>query len=132
MSMTDPIADLFTRIRNAGIAGQTKTDMPHSALKENIGRVLVREGFLKEVQVTEVEGRKRMRLYLKLDPDGQTVIQRIERVSKPGRRVYRGSRDCPRVLRGLGIGIYSTSKGILTDHECRDQRVGGEYLGRIW
>jgi len=132
MSMTDPIADLFTRIRNAGMAGQSKTDIPYSTVKEGIARLMVREGFLKEVQVTEVDARKRMRVYLKLDPDGQTVIQRIERVSKPGRRVYSGSREIPRVLRGLGIGIYSTSKRILTDHDCREQRVGGEYLGRIW
>ena len=132
MTMTDPIADLFTRIRNAGLAQRTKVDIPHSHLKERVASLLVREGFLRETQVTEVSGRKRLRAYLKTDDDGDCVISRIERVSRPGRRVYRASRDIPRVLRGMGVGIYSTSKGILSDRECREQRVGGEYLGRIW
>ena len=132
MTMTDPIADLFTRIRNAGMARHTKTDIPHSVLKESMANLLVREGFLKEVQVTELEGRKRIRAYLRTDEDGNTVISRIERVSRPGRRVYKGARDIQRVLRGMGIGIYSTSRGLLTDAECREQRIGGEYLGRVW
>ena len=132
MSMTDPIADLFTRIRNAGIASHNKVDMPHSKLKEEIARLMVRCGYLREVQVTEVDGRRRMRAYLKLDEDGKTIIQRIERMTKPGCRKYLSNRDVPRVLRGLGIGIYSTSKGVLSDSECRERRVGGEYLGRIW
>jgi small subunit ribosomal protein S8 len=132
MTMTDPIADLFTRIRNAGQASRNKVDIPHSHLKERIASMLVREGYLRETQVTEVEGRKRIRAYLKTDEDGVSVISRIERVSKPGCRVYRAARDIPPVLRGLGTGIYSTSKGILSDRECRDQRLGGEYLGRIW
>lgn len=132
MSMSDPIADLFTRVRNAGTAGHNKTDIPHSNLKQAISELLVREGFLREIQVTEVEGRKRIRAYLRKDSDGDTVLHRLERVSKPGCRVYHASRDVPRVLRGLGIGIYSTSKGVLTDRECRDQRVGGECLGRAW
>ena len=132
MTMTDPIADLFTRIRNAGIAGQSKTDIPHSNVKENICTVLVREGYLSEKQVTEVGERKRIRVRLRQDLDGRSIIDRIERVSKPGCRVYAGARDIKRVRRGLGIGIYSTSKGILTDTECREQRLGGEYLGRIW
>lgn len=132
MTMTDPIADLFTRIRNAGEARRTKVDMPHSDLKERVVALLVREGYLRETQVTEVDGRKRIRAYIKTDDDGVTVIARIERVSRPGRRVYRGSRDIPAVLRGMGLGIYSTSKGILSDRECRERRVGGEYLGRIW
>jgi len=132
MTMTDPIADLFTRLRNGGGAGHSKVDIPHSNLKEAIARVLIQQGYLTEIQVTELEGRKRIRAYLKRDLDGKTIISRIERVSKPGCRVYRGSRDIERVLRGMGIGIYSTSKGVLTDGECRAQRVGGEYLGRIW
>ena len=132
MSMTDPIADLFTRIRNAGIASHNKADVPHSNLKEEIARLMVRCGYLREIQVTEVEGRKRIRAYLKLDEDGRTIIQRIERMSKPGRRLYLTNKQVPRVLRGLGIGIYSTSKGVLSDTECREKRVGGEYLGRIW
>ncbi len=132
MSMTDPIADLFTRLRNAGDAGRKNVDIPHSNLKESILQLLVREGFITESRTTEVEGRKRIRAYLKLDPDGRTVISRIERMSKPGRRVYLANRDMPRVLRGLGIGIYSTNRGVLTDRECREGRIGGEYLGRVW
>jgi len=132
MSMSDPIADLFTRVRNAGMAGHQKTDIPYSKLKESIAQLLVREGYLREIQVTEVDGRKRIRAYIRKDSDGETVLNRLERVSKPGCRVYHGSRDIPRVLRGLGIGIYSTSKGVLTDRECREKRVGGECLGRAW
>ena len=132
MTMTDPIADLFTRVRNAGGARRKKVDMPHSKMKESIARLLVREGYLNEVQVSEVDGFKRIRAYLRVDRDGSSVIQRIERMSKPGCRVYTGSRQIPKVLRGMGVGIYSTSKGILSDHECRDQRLGGEYLGRVW
>ena len=93
---------------------------------------MVREGFLNEVQVTEVDGFRSMRVRLKTDLDGNSVISRIERVSKPGCRVYKQSRSADPVLRGLGLGIYSTSKGVLSDRECREQRVGGEYLGRIW
>ena len=132
MTMTDPIADLFTRLRNGGSAGHNKVDIPHSIIKESISRVLVAQGYLNEVQVTEVEGRKRIRAYVKRDFDGNIVMGRIERVSKPGCRVYRGAREIEKVLRGMGIGIYSTSKGILTDGECREQRVGGEYLGKVW
>ncbi|MDH3590713.1 MAG: 30S ribosomal protein S8 [Planctomycetota bacterium] len=130
--MTDPIADLFTRIRNAGNASRSKVDIPYSILKENIVDTLVRSGYLREKQVTELEGRKRIRAYLRLDEDGLPIIERIERVSKPGCRKYRKSSNIPRVLRGMGIGIYSTSRGVLTDDQCREQRVGGEYLGRVW
>lgn len=132
MSMTDPIADLFTRIRNAGLARRKKVDIPHSNLKESVCDLLVREGYLNEKQVTEVGGRKRIRAYLKLNEDGQTVIERIERVSKPGCRRYLQARQVPRVQRGLGLGIYSTSRGILSDRECRERNVGGEFLGKVW
>ena len=132
MTMTDPIADLFTRIRNAGMAARSKVDIPHSILKESVVDLLVREGFLKEKQVTEIEGRKRLRAYLRLDQDGRTVIERIERVSRPGCRVYKKARDVTKVLRGMGTGIFSTSRGVFTDEQCREQKVGGEYLGRIW
>jgi small subunit ribosomal protein S8 len=132
MSMTDPIADLFTRIRNAGLAGRKKTDIPFSQLKEDICDLLVREGFLREKQMSEVDGRKRLRVYLQLNEDGGTVIERIERVSKPGCRVYQKAKDVRRVLRGMGVGIYSTSRGILSDRQCQDQKVGGEYVGRVW
>ena len=132
MSMTDPIADLFTRIRNSGSARRKKVDIPHSNMKENIVDLLVREGFLADKQVTELDGRKRLRVYLKLDPDGTTVVGRIERVSRPGCRVYKKARDIQRVLRGMGIGIYSTSHGVFSDTQCREKQVGGEYLGKVW
>ncbi|HEX5137717.1 MAG TPA: 30S ribosomal protein S8 [Planctomycetota bacterium] len=132
MTMTDPIADLFTRVRNAALAARKHTDIPHSAMKEEVCKLLAREGFLREVQVTDVEGRKRLRAYLRTDEDGRSVIGRLERVSKPGCRVYKKSDEIERVLRGLGVGIYSTPKGLLTDAQCREQKVGGEYLGRIW
>ncbi len=132
MSMTDPIADLFTRIRNSSAAGKSKLDVPHSQMKESLSKLLEREGYLREVRATEVEGRRWLRLYLKVDEDGRAVLRNLERVSKPGRRVYYSTRIIPTVLRGQGIGIYSTPKGLLTDRECRDQRVGGEYLGRAW
>ena len=84
------------------------------------------------MQVSEVDDFKKIRAYLKTDIDGDTVIQRIERMSKPGCRVYHPSRRIPKVLRGMGVGIYSTSKGILSDRDCRGQRMGGEYVGRVW
>jgi len=132
MTMTDPIADLFTRIRNASEVGHRKTDSPHSNFREHVVELLVREGFIKEHRVTEVEGRKWLRLYLRYDEDGQPLIQHLKRVSKPGRRVYHDSRSMPRVRRGLGVGIYTTNMGILSDRECRDKRVGGECLGQVW
>ncbi len=132
MTMTDPIADLFTRLRNAGSARRNKVDMPYSGIKNAICEVLVREGFLREKQVAEVDGRKYLNAYIKTDDDGRPVIDVIERVSRPGRRVYKQARDVERVLRGMGIGVYSTSKGVLTDAQCREQRIGGEYLGRVW
>lgn len=132
MTMTDPIADLFTRVRNAALATRKHADMPHSSVKEEVCRLLAREGFLREVQVTEVGGRKRLRAYLRTDDDGRSVITKIERVSKPGCRVYKKADDVGRVLRGLGIGIYSTPRGLLTDAQCREQRLGGEYMGRVW
>jgi len=132
MSMTDPVADLFTRIRNAGSAGRKKLDVPHSALKERLCKLLEREGYLSEVRVTEVEGRRRLRLHLRLDEDGVPVFRNLERVSRPGRRHYLQAREVPRVRRGMGTGVFSTSKGLLTDRECREQRIGGEYVARIW
>jgi len=132
MSMTDPIADLFTRLRNACSAGHKKVDVPHSVVKEAVSQLLVEQGFLTEIQTTDVEGRKRMRLYVRTDRDGAPVLRRIERVSKPGCRVYHPLRNIPRVLRCQGLGIFTTSKGILSDRECREQRVGGEYVGRVW
>ena len=132
MTMTDPISDLFTRVRNAALGSRKHTDIPHSGVKEEVCRLLTREGSLREVQVTEVEGRKNLRAYLRVDDDGKSVITRIERVSKPGCRVYKKADDVERVLRGMGVGIYSTPKGLLTDGGGRVQKIAGEYVGRIW
>ena len=132
MTMTDPISDLFTRVRNAALASRKHTDIPHSVVKEEVCRLLAREGFLREVQVSEVEGRKQLRAYLRVDDDGRSVISKLERVSKPGCRVYKKADDVERVLRGMGVGIYSTPRGMLTDAQCREQKIGGEYVGRIW
>lgn len=132
MNVTDPIADLLTRVRNAAMAGRKHADMPHSDLRARICALLEKEGYLREVRITEVEGRKRIRTYFRLDDDNQPVFQHIERMSKPGRRLYLQWRELPRVRRGMGLGIFSTSRGLLTDRECREQRLGGEYLARIW
>ena len=132
MTMTDPIADLFTRVRNAALASRKHADIPHSGVKEELCKLLAREGFLREVQVTEVDGRKQLRAYLRVDEDGRSIITKLERVSKPGCRVYKKADDVERVLRGMGVGIYSTPKGVLSDAQCREQKVGGEYVGRIW
>ncbi len=132
MSMTYPIADLFTRIRNACRAGHSKVSMPHSNMRESVSQLLVRQGYLNEARTAEVEGRKWITVYIRKDRDGVPVIRTLERVSKPGCRVYHPWKDVPRVLRGQGIGIFTTSKGILSDNECREQRVGGEYVGRVW
>jgi small subunit ribosomal protein S8 len=132
MTMTDPISDLFTRVRNAALATRKHADIPHSIVKEEVCKLLAREGFLREVQVSEVDGRKKLRAYLRVDEDGRSVITKLERVSKPGCRVYKKADDVERVLRGMGVGIYSTPKGVLTDAQCREQKVGGEYVGRIW
>lgn len=132
MGMTDPVADLLTRVRNAGAAGREHVDLPHSAFKEGLSRLLEREGYFSEVRTTEVEGRKRLRVTFRLDEDGIPVFRHVERVSKPGRRLYLQARDVERVRRGMGTGVFSTSRGLMSDRECREQRVGGEYVARIW
>lgn len=130
--MTDPIADMLTRIRNGNRIYRKKTDIPHSKIKENIAKKLKQAGFIKDWQVTESHPQSVLTIYLKYGPDGEKVIREIYRVSKPGCRVYNNVRELKSVINGLGIYIVSTSKGLLTDCECREQKVGGEVLCSVW
>ena len=133
MSMTDPIADLLTRIRNAHLAKHDRLDVPFSKLKLEVVRVLKEEGFIRNFRVLETEGPvNSVRVFLRYAPDGTPAIRNVERVSKPGRRVYRGADDVQPVRNGLGVGILSTSQGLLTDRQARERRVGGELLCEIW
>jgi small subunit ribosomal protein S8 len=128
----DPIADMLTRVRNALVARHPKVDVPASRLKAEIARILREEGYILNYKLTE-EGPKRfIRLYLKYTPASLPVISRIERVSRPGCRVYIGSKDIPRVLGGLGINILTTPKGVMTGSRARKEGVGGEVLCQIW
>ena len=131
MSMTDPIADLFTRIRNAIRAEHPKVDIPNSKMKVRIAEILREEGFIKNFKVAEDNKQGWLRVYLKYK-DGESSIHGIKRISKPGRRVYVGKDDVPRVLNGLGVANVSTSSGVVTDGICREKQVGGEVLGYVW
>ena len=131
--LTDPIADLLTRIRNANALSDTKVDLPSSNLKEAIARVLQKEGFIKGHRVVTQRGKKRiLQIYLKYSDEGEKIITHLERISKPGRRRYVRKDEIPRVLNGLGICILSTPKGILTGEEARRIGVGGEILCNVW
>lgn len=133
MSMTDPIADMLTRIRNANAIKRQRVDVPHSRIKLGLAEAMKRSGYIKDFKVLEGEPSERtIRIDLKYGPDGQQVITTITRESSPGCRVYRGVGDLPRVLNGMGVCILSTSKGILSDAEARAQNVGGELLATIW
>jgi small subunit ribosomal protein S8 len=129
---TDPIADLLTRIRNANGARKDWTDVPWSKLKEAIARVLVEEGFLREVAVNESEGRKVLRVTLRYDEYRRPVLSGIRRVSRPSLRVYVGSKKIPTIRKGLGVSVLSTPKGVLTDRVARKENVGGEVLCSVW
>lgn len=132
MSMTDPIADLLTRIRNAAGAKHQKVDIASSNLKVNIATVLRTEGFIKNYKVIADNKQGILRIYLKYIDEKESVINEIKRISKPGSRVYVGSDEIPRVKNGLGIAILSTSKGILTDKGAQEAGVGGELLCTVW
>jgi small subunit ribosomal protein S8 len=132
MSMTDPIADLLTRIRNAAGAKHQKVDVASSNLKVNIATVLRAEGFIKNFKVIADNKQGILRIYLKYIDDKDSVINEIKRISKPGSRVYVGSDEIPRVKNGMGIVILSTSKGILTDKSAQEAGVGGEILCTVW
>lgn len=147
--MTDPIADMLTRIRNANRIERPAVDMPATRLKQSIAQVLKEEGFILDYQVGEImdgahghpefqprpeaKGSKAvLRLYLKYGPEGEQVIRRVERGSRPGRRLYRGHSQLQPVLDGLGIAILSTSRGVMSDRKARAQRLGGELLCTVW
>ena len=132
MSMSDPLADMFTRIRNGSKANFEKVDVPSSKIKRDIAKVLKEEGFIKNFKVVTDEDRHELiRIFLKYDVNRKGLIH-IKRVSKPGRRVYIGSRHIPSVMSGLGLSILSTPKGILTDQSARKANVGGEVLCYVW
>ena len=130
--MTDPIADMLTRIRNALRIERTHVEIPASHVKTGIAEVLKREGYIWEFEVVEQEPQNVLRLNLKYGPNGEDVIQSIQRVSKPGRRVYARSSDCGDVLQGLGISVISTSQGVLSNREAKSKSIGGEVLCEIW
>lgn len=132
MSMTDPIADLLTRIRNAHRAKHDRLDVPASNVKLEVCRILKEAGYIKNVTVVEQQPRNLIRIFLSYTKEGKPGISRMRRVSTPGRRVYRGAEQIKPVLNGLGIGIVSTSRGLMTDRQAREQRVGGELLCEIW
>jgi small subunit ribosomal protein S8 len=132
MSMTDPIADLLTRIRNAHRAKHDRLDVPASKVKLEVCRILKQEGYIKNVSVVEEKPSDLLRIILSYTKEGAPVISRMRKISTPGRRVYRGADAIKPVLNGLGIGIVSTSKGLMTDRQAREQRVGGEILCEVW
>jgi len=127
MSMSDPIADMLVRIRNAQLVGHASVDMPASKLKASIAQVLKDEGYIEDFALRADGAKKELRIGLKYYA-GRPVIERLERVSKPGLRVYRGRDDIPRVMNGLGVAILSTSRGVMTDRKARADGVGGEVL----
>lgn len=130
MTMTDPIGDMLTRIRNANSLGRKCVDIPLSRIKEGIAEALKREGFIEGFSKTMDEARKQgmLQVTLKYGPDGEKIINEIKRVSKPGRRIYRPVSEIKRVLNGFGAEIYTTNRGVLSDRECRTKQVGGEVL----
>ena len=132
MQITDPIADMLTRIRNAGSARHETVDVPNSKMKKAIAEILLEEGYIKSFQLIDDGTQGVIRITLKYLPGKEKAIQGLRRVSKPGLRAYAGADELPQVLRGLGIAIISTSKGIMTDKKARAQHVGGEVLAFVW
>lgn len=130
--MTDPIADMLTRIRNGVSVERPFVEVPASKVKRGLAQVLKREGYIWDWQEVESQPVNSLRLDLKYGPNGERVIQKIRRVSKPGRRVYSGAKDLAPVLNGLGISVVSTSSGVLSDREARQKNLGGEVLCEIW
>ena len=132
MTMTDPIADMLTRIRNANVVKHETVDVPASNIKKELARILLEEGFVRGYDVIEDGKQGIIRIQLKYGQSGERVISGLKRISKPGMRVYAAKHEVPRVLNGLGISIISTSKGILTDKQARKENVGGEVICYVW
>lgn len=130
--MTDPIADMLIRIKNALMARHKSVIVPASKIKLEIARILKEEGYIEDFKYVKEEPQAKIEITLKYDENKRPVIAGLKRVSKPGRRIYRGYRDLPKVLDGFGIAIISTSQGIMTDHEARKRKIGGEVLCEIW
>jgi len=132
MGLTDPLADMLTRIRNAGTARFDKVDIPASQMKISLARILKEEGYIKNFKIIKDKKQGVLRVYLKYDGINKPLINGLKRVSKPSRRVYASKDEIPQVLGGLGIAVVSTSKGVLTDREARRNGIGGEVLCTIW
>ncbi len=132
MTMTDPIADMLTRIRNANVVKHETVDVPASNMKKELARILLEEGFVRGYDVIEDGKQGIIRIQLKYGQSGERVISGLKRISKPGMRVYAAKQEIPRVLNGLGISVISTSKGILTDKQARKENVGGEVICYVW
>lgn len=132
MHITDPIADMLTRIRNANNAKHETVDVPASNMKKAIAQILLDEGYIKNYQIVDDGTQGVIHITLKYNPGKEKVITGLRRVSKPGLRVYAGADELPKVLRGLGIAIVSTSKGVMTDKKAREAHVGGEVLAFVW
>ena len=132
MQITDPIADMLTRIRNANSAKHDSVDIPASNMKKSIAEILLQEGYIKNYQIIDDGTQGIIRIALKYNAGKEKVIQGLRRVSKPGLRVYAGADELPRVLKGLGIAIISTSRGVMTDKKARELHVGGEVLAFVW
>jgi small subunit ribosomal protein S8 len=130
--MTDPIADMLTRIRNAVRVERPQVEMPVSKVKRGLAEVLKREGYIWDWEEVESKPANQLRVHLKYGPNGERVIRRIRRVSKPGRRVYSGAADLKPILGGLGICVISTSRGVISDREARQRKLGGEVLCEVW
>ena len=132
MSNMDPVSDLLTRIRNAHLAKHDRVDVPTSKLKAEICRILKEQGFIRNFKLVEQKPQSVLRIFLEYDENGSPAITHLRRISKPGRRVYRGAEDIRPILNGRGLGVVSTNLGVLSDSQARDKRVGGEILCEVW
>jgi small subunit ribosomal protein S8 len=132
MTMSDPIADMLTRIRNANMVRHEKLEVPASNMKKQIAEILKREGFVRDVEYVEDSKQGIIRIFLKYGQNNERVITGLKRISKPGLRVYAKTNEVPKVLNGLGIALVSTSNGVLTDKEARAKQVGGEVVAYVW
>lgn len=132
MTMSDPVADMLTRIRNANMVRHEKLEVPASNIKKEIAEILKREGFVNDVEYIQDNKQGIIRIFLKYGPNNERVITGLKRISKPGLRVYAKTNDVPKVLNGLGIALVSTSQGLLTDKEARAKQVGGEIVAYVW
>lgn len=130
--MTDPIADMLTRIRNASSAMHDEVDIPASKIKKNIAQILLSEGYIDAIDPSEDNGHPMLKIRLRYTDERERAISGIRRISKPGRRVYRSAQQIPRVLGGLGVAIISTSQGVMTDKQARQAKVGGEVVAYVW